>query len=372
MKVALVHDQLQEFGGAERVLVALHQIFPHAPVFTAFFNKSAITKHIPDFNDWNVRSSWAARLPFFGKLYSPLRFLAPAIWERFDFSDFDVVISSSGWYMCKGIKTKKPTVHISYLHHPPRYLYGYETAVEYQKYWPVKIYAAIVNHRLRQWDFESSQRVNYFIANSEETKKRIKKFYRRGATVIYPPVAIPEDVTKNYEPRTMNYYVTIARLARAKHIDILIQSANKLGFTLKIIGEGRDKAYLQSIAGPTIEFLGHVPDEEFPTILSSARAFLFASVDEEFGIAPVEAMGYGVPVVAYKSGGLKETVKDGVNGYLFEELREQSLEEKIKKLESLPKEKYLEMRAAARAESEKYSFARFRKEILALVSKLQE
>ena len=183
-KIAIVHDQIQEFGGAERVLVALHNIFPEAPVYTAFYNEKALGLHSKHFENWKINTSWADRIPFFKKLYSPLRFLAPLIWKSFNFDKFDFVISSSGWYMCKGINTNNKIQHICYLHHPPRYLYRYETAVEWQKYWPVKIYAIIVNHFLRIWDFQTSQKVSYFIANSQETKKRIEKFYRRDSVVI--------------------------------------------------------------------------------------------------------------------------------------------------------------------------------------------
>lgn len=367
MKIALVHDQLQEFGGAERVLVALKKIFPEANIFTSFYNKTSLEKHVPDFENWNIKTSWAARIPFFRKIYSPLRFLAPSIWESFDFSPYDLVISSSGWFMSKGIKTKKPTIHICYLHHPPRYLYGYETAVEWQRYWPVKIYAHIVNHQLRTWDYLSSKRPDYFITNSEETKRRIQKFYRREATVIYPPVNIPTNL-KIENLKIENYYITLSRLARAKHIEILIKAANKLRFHLKIIGTGRDVGFLKSLSGKTVEFLGEVEDKEFQKLLGRAKAFLFAAVDEEFGIAPVEAMGWGVPVITYASGGLKETVKDGYNGYLFEELNEQSLIKKIKKLGSLSKEEYLQMRKNARVESEKYSFGVFKKKIESFVT----
>ncbi|MDA1317461.1 MAG: glycosyltransferase, partial [bacterium] len=299
-RIALVHDQLQEFGGAERVFVTLTKLFPDADIFTAFYNPQALGIHNKHFKNRTIVQSWASKIPFFGKLYSPLRFFAPAIWESFDFSQYDVVITSSGWYMCKGIKTNENTKHICYLHHPPRYLYGYETAVEWQKYWPVKIYAHIVNHYLRQWDFESSKRPDVFIANSEETKKRIKKFYRRDAEVIYPPVDIPPRViqtpsTRGKNPGKDGYYITLSRLARAKHIDVLIRAANKAKFTLKVIGIGRDEEYLKSIAGPTVEFLHHIPDEQFKQVFAGAKAFLIAAQDEEFGIAPIEAMGYGIP-----------------------------------------------------------------------------
>lgn len=369
MKIALVHDQLQEFGGAERVLIALHDIFPKAPVYTAFLNPKTAKKNINDFYKWNIVTSWAAKIPLIGKLYSPLRFLAPSIWESFDFSEFDVVISSSGWYMCKGIKTSKPTVHISYIHHPPRYLYGYETAVEWQKYWPVKIYATIVNYFLRKWDYSSSQRADVFIANSEETKRRIKKLYNRDSTVIYPPVNIPKVSSIKYQVPSIEYYVTVSRLGKAKHIDLLIQTANVNKLNLKVVGKGRELDYLKSLAGDTIEFITDAPDQQRDSLLKDAKAFLFASVDEEFGIAPIEAMGFGTPVIAYDSGGLKETVSHGLNGFLFKELSAESLYEEIKKLKALSEGKYLEMRKNARKESEKYSFEVFRKKILALIPK---
>ncbi|MDP4010981.1 MAG: glycosyltransferase, partial [Candidatus Roizmanbacteria bacterium] len=240
--------------------------------------------------------------------------------------------------------------------------------------WPVKIYAHIVNHYLRQWDYTSSQRPDYFIANSEETKKRIKKFYRRDADVIYPPVDIPPRViqtpsTRGKNPETDDkFYITLSRLTHAKHIDVLIQAANKSGFKLKIIGSGRDEAFLKSIAGPTVEFLSHIPDEQFETVFKNAKAFLFASVDEEFGIAPVEAMGYGVPVIAFASGGLKEIVQDGKNGYLYDELTDRALIQTINKFEKLSKEQSESMRKEARKSAEKYSFEVFKKKITSFIN----
>ena len=364
MKIAIVHDQLQEFGGAERVLVALKKIYPEADVYTSFYNPKTLGIHAQKFHGWNIITSWADKVPFLKRLYSPLRFITPWIWESFDLRKYDLVISSSGAYMSKGIITRPQTTHICYLHHQPRYLYYYETAIEWQKYWPVKIYAHLINHDLRIWDQLSSQRVNFFIANSEETKKRIAKFYRRDATVIYPPVHIPQQITSHQSPVTSHYYITVSRLARAKHIDILVQAANQQGFKLKIIGTGRDLNYLKSIAKENVKFLGNVQDQDFPKILSQARAFLFAAVDEEFGIAPVEAMGYSLPVIAFKSGGVPEIVKNDLNGYLFDELTPASLIKKIQLLEKLPLEKYLEMKKNARETAEKFSEERFKKEIL--------
>ncbi len=361
LKVALVHDQLTEFGGAERVLIAFKKIFPQADIYTSVFNLSSLKPFDKIIKDWSVHSSWFDKIPIIRNYYSPFRFLTPLIWESFDFSNYDLVISSSGSWMSKGVKVKKPTIHISYIHHPPRYLYGYETAIEWQKYLPIRIYAYFVNHFLRLWDFQSSQKPDYLIANSIETQKRISKFYRRDSIVIYPPVDIPKKIDF-VAPK--NYYLTVSRLAKAKHIDILIKAANKQNFVLKIVGKGRDEKYLKSIAGKTVEFLNNVSDEQLKDLYKNAKAFLFASVDEEFGIAPVEAMGYGLPVIAYNSGGIPEYLKDNVNGYLFNNLNENSLIAKIKILENLPEKKYKDLKIKARKTAERFSFENFKNNIL--------
>lgn len=373
MKIAIVHDQLREFGGAERVLVALKEIYPQADVFTSTFDLNSLGEHKEIVKHWTVHVSWFGKIPLINRLYSPLRFLTPLIWESFDFSKYDLVISSTGSWMCKGIITKKPTIHISYIHHPPRYLYGYETAIEWQKHLIIKIYGVFLNHFLRLWDYEASQKPDHLIANSIETQKRITKFYRRDSTVIYPPVDIPSQFVISNEVRNLakrNYFITVSRLARAKHVDLLIKAANKYKFNLKIVGVGRDMRYLQSIAGKTVEFLGNVSDKKLEELYENAKAFLFASVDEEFGIAPVEAMGHGLPVIAYASGGLIETVHDNVNGFLFPKQTEKSVGDAIKKLQSLSSEKYIEMRKNARKESEKYSEKIFKEKIAEFVNSI--
>ena len=374
MRVALVHDQLREFGGAERVLVSLKKIFPQADIYTTTFDLNSLGIHKELIKDWKVNVSWFGKIPILNKFYSPFRFLTPLIWESFDFSKYDLVISSSGSWMSKGIKTNKPTIHISYIHHPPRYLYGYETAVEWQKYFFIKIYGYIINHFLRIWDFTSSQRADYLIANSEETKKRIEKFYRRDSTVIYPPVNIPLKHPKGVQAQNIprhpkgDYFLTVSRLARAKHIDILIKAANAAKFNLKIVGSGRDEERLKQIACPTVEFLGNLTDEELKKTYVNAKAFLFASKDEEFGISPVEAMGYGLPVIAFRSGGLPEYAINGKNGFLFDKLEESSLIDKVNELTSLASSKYLEMRKEARKTAERFSEEQFRKKILTFVN----
>lgn len=367
MKVAIVHDQLAEFGGAERVLVSIKSLFPDAPVYTTTYDPQKLGEHAALVKDWDIRLTWFGKIPIINKLYSPFRFLTPLIWESLNLSQFDLVISSTGSWMCKGVKTKNPTVHISYIHHPPRYLYGYQTAIEWQKYWPIKIYGLLVNHFLRMWDFDASKRPDFLIANSIETQKRIEKFYRRQSTVIYPPVAIAQN-PQSYSPNPKPYYVTVSRLARAKHVDILIEAANKQKFDLHIVGVGRDEEYLKSLAGSTVRFLGNLSDKDLLKELQEAQAFLFASVDEEFGIAPIEAMGHGVPVIAFASGGLKETVKEGLNGYLYNELSAESVCKSIKKIESLSEKEYVEMRKNARKESEQYSEENFKEQLMEFVN----
>lgn len=370
MKVALVHDQLQEFGGAERVLVYLHQIFKNADIYTSFYNKKKLGKHAKHFEGWNIITSWSDKIPIIKKLYSPFRFITPYIWSSFDFSSYDLVISSSGSYMSKGIITKPNTLHICYLHHPPRYLYYYQTAREWQKYWPIRAYGHFINHNLRMYDFLSSQRVNFFLANSEETKKRILKFYRRDAEVIYPPVYIPSSRYTNSKMKKTNegYYITVSRLEKPKNIDLLIKVANKKGFKLVIVGTGRDENRLKSIAGNNVSFTGSVSDKKLQDLYSKAKAFLFASQDDEFGISPIEAMSYGLPVIAYFSGGLKETVKQNKNGFLYGELNEESLIEAINKLELLDHSKYLIMSDYAIKESKIYSESEFKRKILSFIN----
>lgn len=368
-KIAIVHDQLQEFGGAEQVLVSLKNIFPQADVFTSFFDLKKLGVHQNKFYSWQIQSSFFDKIPLMRKFYSPLRFITPWIWESFNFSNYDLVISSSGSYMSKGIITKPETIHICYLHHPPRYLYFYETAVEWQKYWPIRVYTHLINHCLRQWDYISSQRVDYFIANSYETRSRIRKFYQREAEVIYPPVKI----TKNYETLNLyqqpkDYYLTVSRLSRAKHIEILIKAANKLKLNLKIVGVGRDQKYLMSKAGKTVEFLGSINDQELSKIYQKAKVFLFAAIDEEFGIAPVEAMGYGLPVIAFKSGGVPEYLLEGKNGFLFNKLSEDSLIEKIKLFENLSTGKIFELKRFACQTAENFSEEKFKERLLKFIS----
>lgn len=364
MKVALVHDYIKEYGGAERVLEALIEAFPDAPIYTAFYKEGSEAHE--RFKHKTIIPSWVQQIPGFDtKLHSPLRFLAPRIWNSFDFSAYDVVITSASWYVTKGIKNKGKAIEICYCHTPPRWLYGYKTSVEWQKFWPIKIYGNVVGHIMRQYDFDAAQRVDHFIANSKEVQARIKKFYRRDAIVIYPPVSLPAEAkTKNKEAR--GYYFIVSRIVGAKGIDMAIEAARKLGFKLKIAGASAGYYTglkdMQETAPDNVEFLGRVSDEELVNLYAGAKAFIATATDEDFGITPVESMLCGTPVIAYYGGGFKETVIEGKTGIFFRESNPDALAAAIKQFQKLkldPKD--------CEHQAEKFSKERFIKEIKAFV-----
>lgn len=372
MKIAIVHDYIKEYGGAERVLESLHNVFPDAPVFTCVYLPSYLGPHRSRFADWNIKTSWVQYLPFKAKLISPIRLIAPSLFGSFDFSKFDVVIvSATGAYSPNSIKKRK-AVQICYSHTPPRYLYGYETARDWKKNFISRWIGTIAIHFLRIVDFKSSQNVDYFIANSNETKKRIEKFYRKNAVVIYPPVDV------NLSDKAIekgNYYLTGGRIARAKHTDLIIDTFIKNGLPLKVFGKGfagfeeelkkRIKNHESRIKGGSkIEFVGEVTDEEKDGLMAGARAFVFASQDEDFGIVPVEAMMLGTPVIAHRSGGVLETVIEGKTGLFFDEFSVESLNNAIKKFE---KTKLDPMECIK--QSQKFSKERFELEIKEFVEK---
>ena len=332
MRIALVHDYLNEYGGAERVLKVLSDMYPDAPIYTAFYKKGSSAYN--QFKNKKIIPSWVHHLPFFSSyLHSPLRFLTPLIWGSFDFSEYDIIIGSASWYVTKGFTKGKNTKEICYCHTPPRWLYGYKTSVGFQKYWLVKLYAAIVGHFMRLYDFSQAQKVNIFVANSKNVAARIQKFYRRDSVVIYPPVSLP---TVPKVPKG-DYYLIISRIVGAKGLDLAVNTALKLKLKLKIVGEpaGYYTEYqnLQKLAGNKVDFLGRVSDEELVKLYAGAKAFLALSTDEDFGITPVESMLCGTPVIAFRGGGYLETVVEDKTGVFFDESTVESLSAAIKKFE---------------------------------------
>ena len=396
MIVAIVHDYIKEYGGAERVLEALHEIWPDAPVYTFVYLPGFLGPHKDRFSPsassgWNIKTSWLQYLPFKAKLISPIRLIAPWIFGQFDFSKFDVVIvSSTGayvkniasgkWQIADGKNNHKPNatshkpVVVTYCHTPPRYLYGYATARDWKSNIVLRVLGAITNHFLRLIDFKSAQNVDYFIANSENIASRIEKFYRRGSTVIYPPVSIDSSMYQvlsskykenihntNYKLRN-TYYLAGGRIAKAKHTDLIIKTFEKSGLPLKVFGRSFAGNGIESNKS-NIEFVGEVSDEEKMKLMAGAKAFVFAAEDEDFGITPVEAMSVGTPVIAYRSGGVVESIVHGRTGLFFNELTVESLSLAIKQFNNLtinPKD--------CIKSAQKFSKERFKKEILEFVN----
>jgi glycosyltransferase involved in cell wall biosynthesis len=334
-KIAIVHDYLIDFGGAERVLLTLHEIYPTAPIYVSIYRPHRLGKFAEKFENAKIIQSGFGYLPFADKLISPLRFLIPAIWRSFDLSGYDLIISSASWAVTKGFVKKKGAVEICYCHTPPRYLYGYDTSRRFGGLMGklVGFYGLIVNHFMLQYDFNRAQNVDYFIANSEEVKRRIEKFYRRDAMVIYPPVEITNN--KSQISNTRNYHLAGGRLTAAKNFDLIIKAFNKLCLPLLIYGSGPLEKYLKSIAKSNIEFLGKVTDEKMAALYAGAKAFILAQKDEDFGMTAVEAMSFGTPVICYNGGGYLESVVDGKTGLFFDELNSESLSSAVKKFEKV-------------------------------------
>lgn len=365
MKVALVHDYLKEYGGAERVLEALSEIYPEAPIYTSLYLPQFLGPHRKKFAGKKIITSFLQKIPLADKLISPFRLIAPLAFENFDFSEFDVVIvSATGAYNPNLIITKPETLHLCYCHTPPRYLYGLPTARDWKKHWWGRIIGETMNFFLRPIDFASAQRPDFFMANSKNTARRIEKFYRRDSTVIYPPVEIQKGEGRSVKSESKSYFLAGGRLARAKRIDLAIKACNQLKLPLKIFGAdfaGYEEE-LKKMAGETTEFLGEVSEEKKAELFANCRAYIFPAEEEDFGIAPVEAMAAGRPVIAYRSGGVMESVIEGKTGVFFNEPTVESLLQAIKSFDKLRINP-----ADCRKQAEKFSKERFKKEIIVFV-----
>jgi len=337
LKIALVQDYLKEYGGAEAVFETLSDIFPTSPIYTSIYKPAYLGPHRQRLEKkWShrVHQSFFQYIPFAQKIISPLRLLSPLAFRSFDFSKFDIIITSTTGAYFPNSLNKKSAKLICYCHTPPRYLYGLPTARNFTKNKIIKFLVTIVNHFLRLKDFKFSQNVDQYIANSKTTAARIKKFYRRDALVINPPIDLPK--TKNNLTKS-DYFLTGGRFTRAKRFDVAIEACNQLGLKLKIFG--RDFAgvsdELKQISGPTIEFLGEVDNETRSQLYSQAKAFIFSADQEDFGMVPVESMALGCPVIAYRSGGVTETVVENKTGVFFDELTANSCADAIKRFQKL-------------------------------------
>lgn len=325
-KVALVHDWLVGQGGGERVLKCLHEMWPEAPIYTLVYDESKAPSWT---RDCDIRTTYIQKWPGGRTHHKLLLYFMPKAWEALDLTAYDLVISSC-MSCCKGVLTRPDAIHVCYCHSPIRYVwdlyYDYLEGADLIK----RLFMPAVIHKIRMWDYLAAQRVDFFVANSAFVAKRIKKFYQRNAKVIHPGAYVPDSLPARGPG---DYYLVVSRFVRYKRIDLAIEACNQLNKRLIIIGSGgEEEQRLREAAGPTIEFRGRVSDEEMRQTYAGARAFLFPGI-EDYGLTPVEAMGYGVPVLAYGRGGALETVVDGETGLFFPEQNVDSLIECILRFE---------------------------------------
>lgn len=326
LKVAIVHDWLVSYAGADRVVDCMHHVFPDAPIYTLVYDKDKMPAW---FRDYDIRTTWIQKLPFATKLYKKLLPLMPGAFEALDLSEYDLVLSSSS-SCSKGVITRPDAVHICYCHTPIRYVWDFYYTYRANANPLVRAVMPGQMHKLRQWDKCAADRVDYFIANSRYIAQRIKKYYRRDSDVIYPCVHINRSPFVEKE----DFYLVVGRFTWYKRIDLAVAACTKLGRRLVVIGSGDEESRLRAIAGPTVEFKGGgLSDEEVRDYYLRAKAFLFPG-EEDFGITPVEAQSAGTPVLAYGRGGACETVEDGRTGLLFHAQTVDSLAECIEKFEA--------------------------------------
>lgn len=311
--IALIHDHLAQLGGAEKTLQSLSVLFPQAPVYTLLY-KEQYAKDLFDGN--HIEASFLQNMPWGIKKYQWYMPLMTSAIESFNLSSYDLVISSASSF-AKGVITSPQAVHICYCHTPTRYLWHYNNQY-LDELRLSSIFKKIINlhlSKLRQWDFNAAQRVDHFIANSQTTHDRIKKYYLRDSTIIHPPVATD---TFYISSPVHNYFLTGGRLTPYKRFDLAIEAFNKLGIPLKIFGDGSDKRRLQKMSLDNIEFLGNISEQEKRKYLSHCKAFIHPQ-EEDFGITQVEAQASGRPVIAYNKGGASEVIIDQQTGILFNE-----------------------------------------------------
>ncbi len=331
MKIAFVHDYLVQYGGAERVLEALAEIWPQAPIYTLIFNSKKVHHK---FSDKNIRASFLQKIPFAKKYHRIFPVLMMPAIEQFNLDYYDIVISDSSSF-AKNIVTGPDTLHICYCHTPMRYAWDdcqYYTQEFDFPGWVKKMTPFLMNY-IRTWDYYSTNGVDYFIANSNFVRSRIKKYYRRTAEVVNPPLNL-ENFFITPKEKLGNYFLLVGRMMKYKRMDLVIKAFNKLKLPLKVVGRGMEYGNLKKISGSNIEFLGRVSDKKLAKLYSSAQAFIFPQ-EEDFGIVAIEALASGRPVIAYAAGDIKENVIDGKSGVLFQNQTEEDLIQAVKRYKKI-------------------------------------
>jgi glycosyltransferase involved in cell wall biosynthesis len=328
LKIALVHDWLNQIGGAEDVLEALKRAYPASPLYTSMYASSRMPAR---YRGWDIRTLWLDRLPgIYGRhqIYLPLYALA---WNQLKLRGYDVILSNKSGF-CHGLRFSQDSLHICYCLTPTRYVWQLEAYLAGEDISAaVRMLLRPLISGLRRWDYTAAQRVSHFIAISTAVQERIKRFYGRESALIFPPV----DTTRFASAATRetgDYFLIVSRLIPYKRIDLAVQAATELGVRLKVAGAGRDLHRLRALAGESVEFLGYVPEADLPALMARCKALIFPGL-EDFGIAPVQAQAAGRPVIAFAGGGALDTVMPGVSGERYPDMTADSLKEVWRKFD---------------------------------------
>jgi glycosyltransferase involved in cell wall biosynthesis len=328
MRLALVHDWLNQLGGAEDVLAELVSLYPDAPLYTSMYWRDGMPA---PWRTWRIHTSWMDRLPGIHRHHQPYLPLYPLAFGGLDLSDYDVVLSNKSGF-CHGIRKGPDTLHVCYCLAPTRYVWQYDAYVKRERLGRgAQLAMTPLIHLLRRWDYAAAQRVDHFVAISTEIQERIKRYYHRDSVVIYPPVDAANRFT--LADTVEDYFLVISRLIPYKRIDLAVEACTRLGLPLIVGGSGRDLDRLKALAGPSVKFVGYVPDADLPRLIAHCRAFIFPGL-EDFGITPVQAQAAGRPVIAYRGGGALDTVIPGVTGEFFDEPTAESLVSALKKFDA--------------------------------------
>lgn len=361
MRVAIVHDWLTNLGGGERVVEALTEAYPEAPIYTSVYDPSGINL----FDKKEIRSSFLQSLPMAKSRHQLYPMLRRYAFESFDLSSYDVVISSSS-AEAKGVITNTNTLHVSYIHTPTRYYWsGYQDYIDSPGlgfFSPLaRAVLPKVVKNMRRWDFAAAQRADHLVANSKTVQERVSKYYKRDSQIIFPPVEVDRFNTSDNEEDS-DYYLVVSRLIPYKRVDLAVQACSELNKRLIVVGDGSELAKLRKMASNNVEFVDNADDKLVAELYSQCKALIFTAY-EDFGIVPVEAMATGTPVITYGYGGASESVIDSQTGIFFNTQSVESLKEAISRFEQMKFSK-----GAIRTHAEKFSKTRFIREITDLVN----
>ncbi len=364
-KIAIIHDSFLRIGGAEQVLLTLVKMFPKTDVYIPLLNKKGFEELEKQKTKGKINKSILSYLPLPEKYSSFLKPFIFLYWKSLNLSKYDLVISSSHSFSSKSVITKPHTLNISYIHTPPRYLYDEYNEMQFINRGITKILISPIMSLLRKLDYIGAQRPNVLIANSKNVQKRIKKYYKRKSIVVYPPVKLPTKLPISKSKKTKkDYYLFFSSLVKQKGAKLAIKTFNSSSKTLVVAGRGPEEKHLKKLAENNIVFKGFVSGNDKKKLFLGAKALIYCSIEEDFGIIPVEAMSYGIPVIAYNSGGVAETIINSETGLLFNEYSVENLQKTILKFEGM---KFSLL--TCKNQAKKFSEENFKKSLLKIIHK---